>query len=138
MASGSIPAALNPQHYKGHVLIDGGSAWNVNIDAAINKCTELGFETSDIIVDTMITRISSLNPQSVSKNAWDNFTAGKDIRKYYIGMDAIANEIKSHNDVEYRYYFQEDRTECAQDLPGGMDFRNSTTWCLQEEGRRDA
>ena len=53
-------------------------------------------------------------------------------------MDAIQAEIRSHNDIDYRFYFQEDRTECTQDLPGDLDFRNSTTWCLQELGRRDA
>lgn len=59
------------------------------------------------------------------------------IGKYYVGMNSIANEIRSHNDVEYRYYFGEYDTGCQGPL-GLMDFRNSTTWCLQEVGRNDA
>ena len=34
-----------------------------------------------------------------------------------------------------RYYFQENN-KCPDQ--GGLDFNNSTTWCLQEAGRADA
>lgn len=34
-----------------------------------------------------------------------------------------------------RYYFQE-KNSCPG--AGGLDFNNSTTWCLQEAGRADA
>ena len=36
LASGSIPIMMNPRLWKGHVLADGGTVWDVNIDSAIN------------------------------------------------------------------------------------------------------
>ena len=35
-ASGSIPTVFPPQHYKGMVLMDGGTVWDVNVESAIN------------------------------------------------------------------------------------------------------
>ena len=86
MASGSIPAALVPTYFRGMVLIDGGSAWNVNIDAAINKCIDMGFKSSDIIVDIIETSYHTPNPQEVNKNAFDNLMGARDISRYYSGM----------------------------------------------------
>ena len=50
-------------------------------------------------------------------------------------MDTMMAEIRARNDVEYRYYFQEHNEGCGGNV---NDFRNSTTWCKQEAGRRDA
>ena len=87
------------------VLIDGGSSWNINVDAAINKCLDLGFTSSDIIVDMIACSDHMPNPQEVEKNAVDNFMSARDIHSYYSGMQAISAEIRSHNDVDYRFYF---------------------------------
>jgi predicted acylesterase/phospholipase RssA len=38
MSSGSIPAVFPPQNFKGRILMDGGTVWNVNIDSAIKWC----------------------------------------------------------------------------------------------------
>ena len=137
MASGSIPVVLVPRYFRDKVLIDGGSVWNINIDAAINKCLDMGYESKDIIIDAAACSYHTPNAQEASRSALDNFMGARDIRSYYIGMDAIQAEIRSHNDVEYRFYFQEHHTGCKGGI-GGLDFRNTTTWCLQEAGRRDA
>jgi len=39
-SSGSIPVVFQPQHFKGMVLMDGGTVWDVNIDSAINYCLD--------------------------------------------------------------------------------------------------
>ena len=88
------------------VLIDGGSAWNLNIDAAINKCLDDGFASSDIIVDIIACSYHEPNAQEVEKNAFDNFMGARDIAKYYSGMQSIQAEMRSHNDVDYRFFFQ--------------------------------
>ena len=56
MASGSIPVVFPPSNFlEGKKLIDGGSAWNVNIDGAINEClANYVDDHSDIIVDVFI------------------------------------------------------------------------------------
>ena len=44
--------------------------------------------------------------------------------------------MRAYPNVEKRYYIQERDTGCH--VPNMLDFNNSTTWCLQEAGRRDA
>lgn len=36
LASSSIPGVFPPQHFKDHLLMDGGTVWDVNISSAIN------------------------------------------------------------------------------------------------------
>ena len=36
----------------------------------------------------------------------------RDIEKYYSGMQTIQTEIRSHNDVDYRFYFQKHDDGC--------------------------
>lgn len=35
LSSGSIPGVFPPQHFQGHVLMDGGTVWDTNVDSAI-------------------------------------------------------------------------------------------------------
>ena len=135
MASGSIPFTFPPRQWKGYVLADGGTVWNLNIDSAINQCIDAGYDASDIIVDIAVCYYSNPAPQEVSRNAWTNYWNGKAIQDYYTGSLSLMAETRARNDVEYRYYFQEHNTGCAG---SSLDFTNSTTWCKQEAGRRDA
>ena len=42
--------------------------------------------------------------------------------------------MKAYPNIDIRYFF-----EFTTDCPGdSLDFDNSTTWCLQEQGRSDA
>lgn len=50
-------------------------------------------------------------------------------------MNSIVSELDAFPNAELRYYFQEHGTGCSG---SSLDFNNSTTWCLQEAGRRDA
>ena len=36
LSSGSIPGVFPPMHFKDRILMDGGTAWDVNIDSAVN------------------------------------------------------------------------------------------------------
>ena len=138
IASGSIPAAFVPTYFRDKVLIDGGSAWNINVDAAINKCIDLGYETKDIIVDMIACSYHEPDPQVVSKSAIDNLMGSRQIHSYYKGMQTIQTEIRAYNDVDYRFYFQKKDDGCPWPIFYDVDFRNETTWCMQEAGRKDA
>lgn len=35
MASSSIPGVFPPQHFEGHVFMDGGTQWNLNVYSAV-------------------------------------------------------------------------------------------------------
>ena len=54
LSSGSIPGVFPPQHFKGYVLMDGGTVWDVNINSAINQCHEMGATDSEITIDILV------------------------------------------------------------------------------------
>lgn len=54
LSSGSIPVVFPPQHLNGHVFMDGGTVWNINLASAVQQCMEIVDDYSDIIVDVAI------------------------------------------------------------------------------------
>ena len=73
-ASGSIPAVFPPQHFRGYVLMDGGTVWDVNVQSAVNQCLEIVDDESDIIVDVLVCS-SSTRPteEETSKKAYTDW-----------------------------------------------------------------
>ena len=43
-ASASIPFAFEPTHYKDHWYMDGGTVWNLNLENAVDKCVDMGYD----------------------------------------------------------------------------------------------
>jgi len=115
--------------------MDGGTVWNVNLDTAVENCMEIVDDYSDIIVDVAICGYQSEPGASVSRNAITNWQIAKSTRDYYNGGNSLWSQAKGYPGIDMRYYFQE-RNSCPG--AGGLDFNNSTTWCLQEAGRADA
>lgn len=91
LSSSSIPVAFPPQHFKGHVLMDGGTVWNVNIDSAINQCIDMGFAPSDIILDIAVTDERGFVDEhsELSKNAFYNFWRARNIGKAFRDSDNV-------------------------------------------------
>lgn len=54
LSSSSIPGIFPPQNFKGHLLMDGGTVWDVNISSAIKQCHQLGAINEEIIVDIAV------------------------------------------------------------------------------------
>ena len=97
----------------------------------------MGFEEKDIILDLMACSYHATQGTETSANAFDNLMAARDIRDYYLNTSSVQYARYAYPEVETRYYFQyQDLDNCYN--PAGLDFRNSTTWCMQEEGRKDA
>ena len=138
MSSASIPVVFPPQHLNGYVFMDGGTVWDLNLDSAVQQCIDKGFEATDIIVDVAICGYSALSDDlEVEKNAYAAWKETNGIRGYYKNTNSIWEQAKGYPGLNVRYYFQERNTGCKGSL-GGLNFNNSTTWCLQEAGRRDA
>lgn len=131
LGSGSIPVVFPPQDFKGMKLIDGGSAWNVNIDSAISQCLEIVDSQSDIIVDVFIAShsLGKLEPVpgEPTGKAFQNWNQTRQMRKYYYNMNSITAEERAYPEVDYRYYMY-DRSRCPE--PSELNFNNSTTWCF--------
>ena len=135
MSSASIPVVFPALSLNGKVNMDGGTVWNTNLDSAIEQCLEIVDDPKDIIVDVAICGYSHLPELEVKKNALEDFLEAKSIRDYYHSTSGIWEQAAAYPGLDIRYYFQE-RTSCPGS--GGLDFNNSTTWCLQEQGRTDA
>ena len=59
----------------------------------------------------------------------------RDLYSYYNGVNSIINDMQAYPNVEYREYVQQFGGTDGLDE---INFSNSTTWPLQEEGRQDA
>lgn len=88
MASGSIPGIFQPRELHGYHLVDGGTAWNINIDSAITQCLALGYKPEDIIVDVMMCSNVQYGGYTISNNAMENWMNGFEIHKSYNDMNA--------------------------------------------------
>lgn len=54
LASASVPGFFPPVPYKGHLLVDGGTAYNTDIEAAIDRCKKIvGDDESLITLDVL-------------------------------------------------------------------------------------
>ena len=135
VASGSLPVVFPPQQMNGYVFMDGGMVWNVNLSSAVQQCMEIVDDYSDVIVDIAICGYATKPTADTSKNAMENFNNGKNLRDFYQGGNSVFGQAKAFPGIQSRYYFQEWNNCEGQ---GGLSFDNSTTWCLQEAGRKDA
>ena len=138
MSSASIPVVFPPQSLGSHVFMDGGTVWNLNLDSAVQQCLNKGFDASDIIADIAICGYNSIPEDAldVEKKAYVNWQQMNQVQGYYKNTDSIWEQASAYPGMDIRYYFQE-RNGCPDSM-GGLDFNNSTTWCLQEAGRADA
>lgn len=117
--------------------MDGGTVWNVNVDSVITQCLDgVVEEEKDIILDIVVCGYSTNSGGSVSEKAAQNWLTAYQERGYYTSTNSIQYAREAYPDVEFRYYFQRHNTNCT--VPSSLDFRNETTWCLQEAGRSDA
>ena len=116
--------------------MDGGTVWDINVSSAIEQCLEVVDDPADIVLDIMICSFDPA-PKDI-KHTWDwnTITYKHRVHKwssYYRGSNSIQQAKAMFPTVDYRYLFQQ-KTPSANSL----DFGNSTTWPLQEEGREDA
>jgi predicted patatin/cPLA2 family phospholipase len=59
-ASTSIPFLFEPTVFNGTIYIDGGTAWNLNLKDAVDRCLEVVPDESRIILDVIITEALDL------------------------------------------------------------------------------
>lgn len=105
MSSSSIPVVFPPQHLKGHILMDGGTVWNDNLDSAVQQCMEIVDDYSDVIVDIAICGYSTPPDTEVEKNAIKDYLMARNIRDYYINSNSLWEQAKAYPGIDIRYYF---------------------------------
>ena len=84
-------------------------------------------DPSDIIVDVAICGYTADPDVDLNNHAFHNFMQAKSVHDYYVNTDSLWGQAAAFPGLDMRYYFQE-RTGCPGS--GGLNFNNSTTWCL--------
>lgn len=85
-------------------FIDGAAVWDIDIPAAINICSSLGFADSDIVVDVIMTTHKSIPFEDTSAfNSIQMLNRFLHIARYYGAMDGITRAQFAYPDVEFRY-----------------------------------
>ena len=118
--------------------MDGGTVYNLNMEAAVRQCMEIVDDESKIIVDVYICGDPTL-PHTETKTGygWENYYQAHKLRKYYGNTDSLAQSMMAHPTVQMRYIVGQSKS----DHLGGLDelnFDGDFTWGIQEIGRQDA
>jgi predicted acylesterase/phospholipase RssA len=102
MASGTIPAAFTPVELDDNhqVLVDGGVFSNLEMDEAILKCREKGFEDKDIIIDAIacFNSVVELDPwtlrESKFESAYGYYQRKRDLSSFYYYYEEIIRVVR--------------------------------------------
>lgn len=113
--------------------MDGGTAYNVNIEAAVRQCRELVEDDSQIIMDMFICDAPDF-PEAQeaikSTHSYEQFHYSRQLHKYYNGIDSTVQMMRAIPDVQYRYIVGQHVG--AMSGLGEIKFDDEVTWPLQQ------
>jgi len=85
--------------------MDGGTIWNINIDAAVKGCIAKGFAENEIIVDISLCFYDAVDTETaVSDHATANWLENMHIHRFYQGITATYQEMVAYPEVNFRHY----------------------------------
>ena len=127
-ASTSIPFVFEPTVYKDHLYMDGGTAYNLNLVSAVDKCLEIVPDEEHVVLDIAITEFINMEQLEDVGKTYDAFSRKRQIRKYYKTMNDVVEFARSRPNVNYRHFFKP-----SQSMGGSkaeLSFKNETTWAF--------
>lgn len=105
IGSTSMPFIFPSVDFHNTTLIDGGSAWNLDVASAINRCRELVDDDSKIVIDIIDVgsneTLSKLEKKS--RSAISNLMRARAMKDHYNKFDDILEIMKGHPTVQLRY-----------------------------------
>ena len=138
LASASVPGAFPPTEVNGKLLVDGMTAYNTNVQTAIDSCRELigSEDDSKITIDVLICEESStIELWDKPGNSWSNFFRQRALQNSYHGGDALSGIQRAHPNLNWRHTVYQSVKATGFDE---IDFSNKVTDMLQEAGKNDA
>lgn len=102
-ASMSFAGFFPPADVLGSYYFDGSAVWDIDIFSAINRCTEMGFKNSDIVVDVIMT--SSANLKDVKAEDYKSIQMlfrYLEISSFYNSMDGLLRAKFAYEGVNFR------------------------------------
>ena len=132
VASASIPLVFPPFTWSdGRILMDGGTVYNINVEAAIRQCMDIVDDESKIVVDVFICGAPETPPsEAETGHSWENFFRGWTLDRYYSSTDSLAFSTAAHPTVNMRYVVKQ-----LEGHMGGfseLNFEGDFTWAAQE------
>lgn len=116
--------------------MDGMTAWNTNVDAAIQRCFEITQDPTKITVDVLVCGVTKIEEKDVENSkTLDNWFRAREINKDINSGNSIVQSMRAHPGVNFRHKFEENNG--ASGL-SEINFDSKVTWPLQEAGREDA
>lgn len=106
IASASIPGLFPPTKLRDYNMIDGGSAWNLNIVGAIEKCKELGVNDENIVLDVIILQPNKIIRMDNDKNlkTINYYERIKEIKSQMKTIKDVAENMQAFPKLDYRYF----------------------------------
>jgi predicted acylesterase/phospholipase RssA len=122
-ASTSMPFAFPHTYLDGHVFVDGGSVWNVDISGAIDRCREVVSDDKNIIVDIVLCNgVQNLTEADHKEyNTIHNFGRYQQIRSYYSIISDYCEIKRGYPDINFRYVLAPEQELPSGFLPLGFD-----------------
>lgn len=105
IGSASMPIVFPPQHYKEHMLVDGGTMINLDIAGAIERCREIVDNEEDIIIDIILCNSKHVKPTKEDAATTIPFLMRVlELTAYKKAMNELIHELKEYPRVKFRYF----------------------------------
>ena len=104
IASASVPGFFPPTKIGGRLLVDGMTAWNTNVQEAIDRCRkEVEFDSS-IIIDVLICHPMETVPHwDEAGNTYENYMRVRDLRRRVHSSNAVDGVMRAHPHINWRH-----------------------------------
>lgn len=137
-ASAAYPGFFNPvDDIDDKTYYDGATSFSINIGGAINKCKELGYAESDIVIDTMLCTAATIKEKDTSKyTSIPMLIRYLEIRLFYDTMDLLERAKDGFRTVDFRYTIAPTKKLESGLLP--FSFNQKQIQSMLETGRNDA
>jgi len=137
-ASSSYPGFFEPvQDMDNTTYYDGGTSYSVNIFGAINRCIEMGYDHSQIVVDVIMCTGATFYDKDVSKyRTIPMVLRFLEIERYYDSMELVERAVADFNDVNFRYIVVPTTKLESSIIP--IEFHHDQIVSMIEQGRKDA
>lgn len=136
IASASVPVAFAPTVIDGHMFVDGMTAYNLNVQEAIDRCHDLGFDDNQIVIDMLVCKVTKdLNQWNSGFNAYQNFMYARSINNDVHDDDAVAGVKRANPDINFRLEIYQSVKATGTDE---LTFTTEVTGPLQAAGKEDA
>ena len=106
MGSASVPGAFPPTAFMGHLLMDGMTAYNTDVQATIDRCKEISGEDESLITIDILQCSDPGHVQkwdSLATTAWSNYERKSGLKGVYIGSDVLKATKRAHPDINWRH-----------------------------------